>query len=139
MDLDTYRKTFFTDPAPAPRFRFRGIGGVSIDVEDEAAGVAFYTAVLGPPAYVEEGAHGWRLGGTWLTLLAAGPGVPRGGPIGFSIAVADAAEAERLQRAFADAGATITLAHDTLMYEPVRLCPVVDPFGTSILITAPSG
>ena len=43
-------------------------------------------------------------------------------------------EAERLQTAFIEAGGNVEPPSDQLMYEPVCFCPVVDPFGTSILI-----
>jgi hypothetical protein len=48
-----------------------------------------------------------------------------------------AAEAERLQAAFIAAGGQGETPGDQLMYEPVRYCPVRDPFGTNILITSP--
>ena len=45
-------------------------------------------------------------------------------------------EAERLQKAFIDAGGTGPPPSDELMYEPVRFCPVCDPLGTNLLIIA---
>jgi len=54
-----------------------------------------------------------------------------------TIEVATAAEADRLQQAYVRAGATASPAHNTLMYRPVRFCPVTDPFGTEIIIVAP--
>ena len=47
------------------------------------------------------------------------------------------AEADRLHAAFIAAGATGPAPSDQLMYEPVRFCPVIDPFGTEILVYAP--
>ena len=44
------------------------------------------------------------------------------------------AEAERLQRAFIEAGGEGPAPTDQLMYEPIRSCPVRDPFGTELLI-----
>jgi hypothetical protein len=46
------------------------------------------------------------------------------------------AEAERLQAAFIKAGASGKAPSDQMMYEPIRFCPVQDPFGTSILIVS---
>jgi hypothetical protein len=46
-------------------------------------------------------------------------------------------EAERLQRAFIEAGGEGATPSDELMYVPVRFCPVRDPFGTEILIISP--
>ena len=48
-------------------------------------------------------------------------------------------EAERLQAAFIEAGGTGPGPSDQLIYEPIRSCPVRDPFGTDILIAAPLG
>ncbi len=136
LDFAAYEQAFFTHPAPPSRFRFRRLGGVSIAVADLAAASAFYTAVLGPPGYVEADAHGWRIGDAWLTLLADAQAGTGRSAVGFSLALDSPGEAERLQRAFAAAGATTTAPQDTLMYEPVRLCPVIDPFGTHILLIA---
>ena len=41
--------------------------------------------------------------------------------------------------AFVAAGAEADPPSDQLMYEPMRFCPVRDPFGTIILIYAPLG
>ena len=46
-------------------------------------------------------------------------------------------EAERLQRAFLDAGGDGPAPSDELMYEPIRFCPVRDPLGTELLIIGP--
>jgi hypothetical protein len=43
-------------------------------------------------------------------------------------------EAERLQRAFIEAGGEGPTPTDQLMHEPIRSCPVCDPFGTELLI-----
>jgi hypothetical protein len=43
-------------------------------------------------------------------------------------------EAERMQQAFITAGGEGPESQDALMYEPVRVCPVRDPFGTQIMI-----
>ena len=86
MDFDSYRKTYFIDPAPDPRFSFADSFGVTIYFESFEAAIAYYEQVLGPPGYVEgEGTRGWRIGTGW----------------------------------------------------PIRSCPVVDPFGTEIMILSP--
>ena len=136
MDYATYRHAYFTDPAPAARFDLEGVFGTTLYYSDYEEAVEFYAAVLGPPAYVEGAAtRGWRIGGTWLTLLAGGDGRPRN--VEVPIVASTPAEAERLQAAFIDAGASGPHPQDGLMYEPVRLCPVTDPFGTELLIYSP--
>lgn len=135
MDYATYRHAYFSDPPPEPRFDLRGVGGATLYFSDYDEAVEFYTGVLGRPAYAEGlGTRGWKLGETWLTLLAGGDGAPRN--VEVSIVASTPAEAERLQAAFIEAGATGPHPENGLMYEPVRLCPVTDPFGTELLIHA---
>ena len=77
MDFNTYRHAYFTDPTPEPRFDLEGVVGITLFFADYAEAVDFYTQVLGTPAYSEGAAtRGWRLGETWLTLLAGGEGSP---------------------------------------------------------------
>ncbi len=63
----------------------------------------------------------------------------RGGPqnveVAFEVETID--EAEKLQRAFIAAGGRGQAPSDQLMYRPIRSCPVVDPFGTEIMILSP--
>lgn len=135
MDYNTYRHAYFANPAPEQRFELEGVLGVTLYFADFQVAVEFYTKVLGPPTYVEGSAtRGWRLGGTWLTLLAGGEGAPAS--VEVPIVASTPAEAERLQRAFIEAGASGQHPSDELMYVPVRVCPVKDPFGTKILIYA---
>lgn len=135
MDFNTYRRAYFADPPPEQRFDLMGVHGVTLYFVEYDAAVEFYTRVLGEPSYAEgAGTRGWRVGGTWLTLLAGGEGAPRN--VEVSIVASTPAEAERLQQAFIDAGATGAHASDQLMYDPVRACPVTDPFGTAILVSA---
>lgn len=136
MDYDTYRKAFFVDPPPEPRFRFRGRFGSTLFYEDFYAAVAFYERVLGPPGYVEgEGTRGWPIGSGWLTLLQGSNGNPRN--VEITLELDTPREAEDLQRAFLAAGARGPEPSDQLMYRPLRCCPVVDPFGLPIMIIAP--
>jgi hypothetical protein len=138
MDFNTYRHAYFTDPAPDPRFDLEGVLGITLYFSEYGEAVEFYTTVLGPPAYVEgRGTRGWRLGGTWLTLLSGGDGAPSN--VEIPIVTSTPAEAERLQKAFIDAGGTGPHPSDRLMYEPIRSCPVTDPFGTHLLIMARLG
>jgi hypothetical protein len=137
MDFEEYRRAYFVDPPPEPRFRFDGVRGATLYFSDYEEAVAYYTEVLGAPEYVEgAGTRGWRVGDSWLTLLAGGDGAPRNTEIG--IVVDSPAEAEALQAAFVAAGGTGAEPSDQLMYRPIRACPVTDPFGTEILIHAPS-
>lgn len=136
VDEETSRRRNFVDPPPSPRFRFGPGNGATLFFADFDAAVRFYGEVLGPPAYVEgEGTRGWPLGWGWLTLLAGGDGAPRNVEVG--IVAGSPAEAERLQRAFMEAGAEGDQPSDQLMYVPIRACPVTDPFGTQLLIYAP--
>jgi catechol 2,3-dioxygenase-like lactoylglutathione lyase family enzyme len=136
MDYDSYREKFFTQPAPDPRFKFRGLHGTTLYFSDFEAAVDYYTRVLGEPAYVEgAGTRGWRLGNTWLTLLKGKTGNPQN--MELNIVMLTPGEADRLQAAFIAAGGAGESPSDELMYEPVRYCAVQDPFGTNILITCP--
>lgn len=133
MDYDAYRLKYFVDPPPEEKFKFVGIHGATLFFEDYQAAIQYYQAVLGPPAYVEGGGtRGWRVGNTWLTLLQGEAGSPEN--VEVHIITQDPLEAERLQRSFIEAGGTGPTPSDELMYEPIRYCPVNDPFGTSLLI-----
>jgi len=129
-------KKFFAKPPPDPRFEFRGLHGTTLYFSDFEAAIDFYIRVLGPPAYVEgQGTRGWRLGNTWLTLLKGKSGNPKN--VELNIITQTPQEADHLQNAFIEAGGVGEPPSDQLMYEPVRFCPVQDPFGTNILIICP--
>lgn len=133
MDYDAYRRAYFVKPAPTPRYRFAGNFAVTLYYADYAAAVDYYTAVLGPPAYVEGSAtHGWPIGNGWLTLLQGKDGNPRNVEVG--VWLENAAEAARLQRACIDAGGRGAAPAEALMYVPVYLYPVTDPFGVDLLL-----
>jgi hypothetical protein len=136
MDYEAYREEFFVEPAPAERYEMVGLLGATLFIQDYDLAVEFYQRVLGPPAYVEgEGTRGWRLGKSWLTLLRGPQGNPRN--VEINIVAESPEDAERLQRAFIEAGGTGPAPSDQLMYEPIRACPVTDPFGTALMILAP--
>jgi hypothetical protein len=133
MDYATYRDKYFVKPAPEARFEYAGLSGITLYFQAYDQAVGYYQRVLGPPAYVEgSDTKGWRLGDTWLTLLRGGEGHPRNMEV--QLVMRSPAEAERLQQAFVDAGGTGQPPADALMYEPIRACPVTDPFGTEIMI-----
>ena len=133
MDFSAYRNAYFTDPPPEPRYRFSGSFGVTLFIEDFVAAAAYYEQVLGPPAYVQgEGTRGWQIGDGWLTLLKGSGGGPRN--VEFTLELETVEEAEALQKAFIAGGGEGPAPSDQLMYRPVRSCPVVDPFGTEIMI-----
>lgn len=118
------------------RFRFRTAGGPVLYFADFEAAVAFYTRVLGGPGYAEgSGTRGWAIGDAFLTLLRGGDGSPRNTEIGLVMETPE--EADRLQEAFIAAGGKGPAPSDQVMYEPIRYCPVTDPFGTELLIYAP--
>ena len=135
MDYEGYRRAYFADPAPEARFGIASTGGAVIFIEDYGAAVAYYRAVLGEPAYMEgENTHGWLLGDSWLTVFPSQDCGPRNAEI--QILMESPEEAERLQAAFIAAGGSGREPSDQLMYEPIRSCPVTDPFGTEILVYA---
>ena len=136
MDYETYWKSYYTMPAPEPRYPFTGDFGATLFYQDYAAAVAYYERVLGPPAYVEgEGTRGWRIGKGWLTLLKGEAGNPCNLEITFVVGTPE--EAETLQHAFIEAGGAGPAPSDELMYEPIRYCAVTDPFGVNLLIISP--
>ena len=136
MDYESYRRNFYVDPQPEPRFEFLGLHGVTLFFSDYEAAVDYYTRVLGSPAYVEgKGTRGWQIGDTWLTLLKWEKDNPRN--VEFNIVMKSSQEAERLQAAFIEAGGSGEPPSDQRMYEPVRFCPVTDPFGMQIIVFCP--
>jgi len=136
MNYEEYRNAYFTDPMPEPRYRFSGSFGVTLYFEEFDSAVGYYQQVLGPPAYVEgEGTRGWPIRSGWLTLLRGKSGSPRNVEVTLQLETPEAAE--RLQRAFIEAGGEGPAPSDQLMYEPIRSCPVRDPFGTEVLIISP--
>ena len=138
MEYEEYCKKYFVEPAPDPKFDFAGLLGATLYFQDFAEATQYYQRVLGPPAYVEgSGTKGWRVGDTWLTLLRGENGNPQN--VEIAIVMNTPQEAERLQQSFVDAGGTALPPMDALMYVPIRMCPVKDPFGTPILIYSPRG
>jgi hypothetical protein len=136
MNYQEYRAAYFADPMPEPRYRFSGSFGVTLFFEEFDSAVGYYRQVLGPPGYVEgAGTRGWAIGSGWLTLLQGKSGNPRN--VEVTLQVETPEEAERLQRAFIETGGQGPAPSDQLMYEPVRSCPVRDPFGTELLIISP--
>ncbi|MEK6256244.1 MAG: hypothetical protein N2C13_02860 [Chloroflexota bacterium] len=133
MDYEEYRREFFADPQPTPKFEFSRIGGVSLFFAEFAKALDYYTQVLGLPNYVEgEFTHGWKIGDTWLTLFPAKKGGPQNVEINFVMNTPQ--DAERLQQAFIDAGGEGAPPSDVLLYIPIRYCSVTDAFGTNILV-----
>lgn len=135
MDYQQYLDAYFVQPQPTPRFAFESLNAITLFFEAFAEAVAFYREVLGEPAY-SEGAYtrGWRIGSGWLTLLKGRKGNPAN--VEVAIFMQSPAEADRLWQAMVAAGAQPGVVTDTLMYEPVHLCPVTDPLGTQLLIIA---
>ncbi len=133
MDYPAYRRAYFVDPAPEERFAFSGPFGLTLFYAAFAEATAYYTRVLGSPGYVEGAdTRGWPIGSGWLTLLASDHGTSTN--VEVQLALATPQEAERLQAAFIAHGGTGPAPSDQLMYEPIRSCPVRDPFGVDWLI-----
>lgn len=136
MDYEAYRKAYFVDPPPQPRFQFTGLHGAALYFRDYETAVSFYTQVLGQPGYVEgEFTKAWQLGSIWITLFPAKSGNPQNAEL--ILQMATPAEVDRLRDAFVAAGASGDPAMDTLMFEPLRFASVQDPFGTLITIVSP--
>ena len=133
MDYETYQKDYFVAPPPEPRFNFKENFWVTLFYEDYEPAIIYFERVLGPPAYIEgAGTRGWRIGNGWLTLLRGQTGNPRNIEVSFRLATPS--EAEALQSAFIEAGGQSRPPSDELMYEPIRYCPVTDPFGVELLV-----
>lgn len=136
MDYDAYRTKYIVEPPPVPRYGYSGIFGVTLYFNQFYKASQYYSSVLGPPAYIEkEGTLGWLLGSTWLTLLSGGNGSPKN--MEFTIVMNTVAAAEEFHADFIKAGGQGESPSNQFMYEPVRYCPVRDPFGTEILIICP--
>jgi len=136
MDYETYRKQFFADPMPQPRFGFAGLHGLTLFFADYAQAIDFYQRVLGPPAYVEgKYTHGWQIGDTWLTLLKGQSGNPHN--VEVMLVMETRSDVERLYAAFIAAGGVGDAPADQLMYTPVYSCSIQDPFGTNIMVYCP--
>jgi len=135
MDYESYKNAYFVDPQPEPKFDFIGLHGIALFFSDYDAAVAYYKEVLGSPVYVEgKFTNGWRVGNIWLTLFPAKTNNPQNAEIHFLVGTPE--EADRLHKAFIDAGGKGQEPSDELMYEPIRYCSVTDPFGTGILIVS---
>jgi hypothetical protein len=136
MDYQKYKQKYFADPQPIPRFKFQGNFGVCLFFEDYPAAVSYYTAALGDPAYLEgEFTRGWKIGSGWLTIFKSKSGNPENVEVIFQMETPQ--EAEQLHQALIDAGGKGARPTDELMYEPVRFCPLQDPFGTQLTIISP--
>jgi hypothetical protein len=133
MDYQAYRKAFFVEPIPQLSHQIEDVFGLTLFFAEYEEAAAFYSKVLGSPQYVEgENTKGWELGRTWLTLLRAVDGNPRNAEI--QLTMANEEEADELQAAFTEAGGIGEEPAEVLMYEPVRIYPISDPFGTDILL-----
>ena len=135
MNYEEYKRKFFVNPQPEPKFDFSGILGTALYYQEYQAALDFYTDVLGPPAYIEgEFTHSWILGETWLTLFPSKDGNPRNIEVPFWVGTPE--EVDRLYKAFIAAGAKGDPPIDTLMGEPVRMCVLKDPFGVNLSVVA---
>ena len=128
MDFEEYRARYYTAPQPEQRFPFAGVRGATLYYQDYAAALAFFRQVFGGPAYVEgEFTHGWCIGESWLTVFPAKSGRPDNLEVPIYLQTPEAVDA--LYAVFIEAGATGDPPQDTLMYVPVRMTVVNDPFG----------
>ena len=128
MDFEEYRRKYYVDPAPEQRYQFRGIHGATLFYQEYAQALAFFRQVFGEPAYVEgDFTHGWQIGGSWLTVFPAKGGNP--GNIEVPIYLEVPEDVDRLYDAFLAAGAQGEPPENNLMYRPVRMSVMTDPFG----------
>jgi hypothetical protein len=135
VDFEEYRDKYFTNPAPEPRFYFQGIRGAAVYYQNYQAALVYFEQVFGPPGYVEgEFTRGWLLGDTWLTVFPAKDGVPTN--VEVLIYLSSPEEVDRLHAAMAAAGGQGEPPMDSLMYAPVRIGMVTDPFGGVFTLVA---
>ncbi len=128
MDFEEYRRKYYVDPAPEQKYQFQGIHGATLFYQDYSQALDFFRQVFGLPAYVEgEFTHGWRVGNSWLTVFPAKEGSPSN--IEVPIYLQTPEEVDRIYRSFIAAGAQGDPPEDNLMYRPVRMTVVTDPFG----------
>lgn len=133
MDYESYRRKYFRDPQPKQRFAIEGLHGVALYYEDYAAAIEFFNQVFGPPNYSEgENTRGWQLGGNWLTVFPSSAGYPQNNEA--HILLRNATEVNSLRQAFLDAGAQGDPPEQALMYEPLTMAIVTDPFGGTWLL-----
>ena len=133
MDHEEYQQNYFIQPPPRSHYRFSGRFYSTLYYEDYEAAVAFYSQVLGIPAYQEgEGTRGWQIGSGWLTLLRGRSGNPKN--MELMIEVESVEEAENLHGSLLRAGASGAAPVDQVMYGPVRYCQATDPFGVELVI-----
>ena len=138
MNYEEYRKAFFVDPPPEPRYAFSGGFALTLYFEAYEEAITYYSTVLGSPAYVEGSTtRSWAIGNGWLTLLKGSDGNPRNVDVMFEMKTP--AEAERLQQALLAAGGFGPSPSDQLMHTPVRACPVRDPFGVDLMVFSKNG
>jgi hypothetical protein len=136
MDYEEYRRQYFQDPPPRERFETQGLIGANLYYEDYTAALDFITQIFGEPVYQEDAdTRGWRLGRSWLTLFPSQGGNPSN--VEVPIYLQSAGELDRLYTAFIAAGATGDEPQNTLMYEPVRMAILTDPFGVAWDLVAP--
>ena len=135
MDYEEYRQRYYTDPSPPQKFKFSGIQGATLFYQEYAQALAFFRQVFGEPAYVEgEFTHGWQLGRSWLTVFPAKEGSPTN--LEVPIYLQTPQEVNRLYAAFTAAGAQGEPPSNTLMYTPVHMTVVTDPFGVQFTLVA---
>jgi len=128
MDFEDYRARYYRDPLPEQRFPFVGVRGATLYYQAYPAALAFFRQVFGEPAYKEgEFTHGWRIGESWLTVFPANEGSPANLEVPVYLQTPEAVDA--LYAAFISAGAAGAPPQDTLMYVPVYMTVVTDPFG----------
>lgn len=133
MDYETYRRKYFPDPQPESRFAIEGLHGVALYYADYTAALEFFHQVFGPPNYSEgEGTRGWHLGDCWLTVFPASTGHPKNNEV--HLLLQNSAELDRLRQAFLDAGAQGDPPEQALMYEPLVIAALTDPFGGTWLL-----
>jgi hypothetical protein len=133
MTYKDYQKSYFKDPQPQPKYQLKSSFYLSLFYKDYEAAIAYYSVVLGPPAYEEgEDTKGWPIGSGWLTLFPDTESNPKN--VEVMLQTTSPAEAESLQRALIEAGGKGEKPTNQFMYTPIRYCPVIDPFGVSILV-----
>lgn len=126
---------------PTEKYQILGLNYVSMYAKDLEAALSWYSSLFGDPINDFEGIYGWKLGATYLTLLASRMGThpdsnPRNAEYAIHVATPDMVD--QLYNDLIAAGATNCMEpNDGRMYEPMRFAAVDDPFGMRIDIYCP--
>jgi predicted 3-demethylubiquinone-9 3-methyltransferase (glyoxalase superfamily) len=130
MNFDEYRRKYYRREVADQDWAIEGMRGYSIYVSSYAEALIFYSEIFGEAHYKEKDfTYGWRLGDAWFTLFPSEKGDPLN--VEITVYLQSKMEVDRLSQVFLKAGARGKKAEETLMYVPVYVSFLQDPFGLS--------